>query len=126
MNKYTHGGVAQIDATVHFFDSPGQVEWYWRLLKKGFWHVSVTVHTSRGTVTVDPRMSFIDVQRGTMLGFGATGVRVQRDVPLGSPPWAVLAPGTCVSIVKACLGIRAWWVLTPHQLYKYLQKHGAQ
>jgi hypothetical protein len=32
---------------------------------------------------------------------------------------------TCVEQVKAFLGIRAWWILTPKQLYKYLRgKHG--
>lgn len=128
MNKYPHGGVAYIDATVHFFDSSGQIEWYWRLFKKGFWHVAVTLTDVNGReVTVDPRMTFIDVVREEIAGFrlGSTNLRIKRRIPLSDPPWAILAPGTCVTIVKACLGIRAWWVLTPYQLYKYLKKHGS-
>lgn len=31
---------------------------------------------------------------------------------------------TCVTVVKHLLGIRAWWILTPHQLYRYLQQGG--
>jgi len=29
---------------------------------------------------------------------------------------------TCVSTVKHLLGIRAWWIVTPKQLYNYLTK----
>lgn len=41
-----------------------------------------------------------------------------------APPRAplVLRPHTCVETVKAVLGIRAWWVLTPWQLYRHLKE----
>lgn len=29
---------------------------------------------------------------------------------------------TCVGHVKQILGINAWWILTPYQLYRYLEK----
>lgn len=35
----------------------------------------------------------------------------------------IFAPWTCVEAAKALLGIRAWWVLTPYQLYKYCEAH---
>lgn len=39
-------------------------------------------------------------------------------------PW-VWAPVTCVEIVKACLGIRRFWLWTPRQLGRYLRRrHG--
>lgn len=121
MNKYRVGGVAHIDATVHYFNSAGQVEWYWRLLKAGFWHVAITLHTREGDVYVDPRMAYVSVRRGTT-SIGGHEQKVQASVPLSSPPWGVLMPATCVSIVKSILGIRAWWVLTPWQLAKYIEK----
>jgi len=31
---------------------------------------------------------------------------------------------TCVSIVKNMLGIRAWWIITPRQLERYIQNRG--
>lgn len=31
---------------------------------------------------------------------------------------------SCVETIKALLGIRAFWVITPYQLYKYLKKGG--
>lgn len=39
-------------------------------------------------------------------------------------PQAILGVGTCVSIVKNFLGVRAWWIITPKQLEKYLKKKG--
>lgn len=30
---------------------------------------------------------------------------------------------TCVSMVKHLLGIRAWWVVTPKQLYNYIRSN---
>ena len=32
---------------------------------------------------------------------------------------------TCVSVVKGVMGQRAWWILTPLQLYYYLLRKGA-
>lgn len=32
---------------------------------------------------------------------------------------------TCVSVPKAVMGIKAWWILTPKQLYNYLLSIGA-
>lgn len=33
---------------------------------------------------------------------------------------------TCVTVTKAMLGVHAWWIWTPRQLYKYLLRHGAR
>ena len=38
--------------------------------------------------------------------------------------WCLIGPMSCVEIVKAALGIRAFWVRTPWQLYKYIRKRG--
>ena len=35
-------------------------------------------------------------------------------------------PMTCVETVKALLGIRAWWIITPRQLYRRLRADGAK
>ena len=34
-----------------------------------------------------------------------------------------LAPWTCTEMMKSLLGIRAWWVITPYQLFKYCEAH---
>lgn len=122
MNKFD-GGPAEIDATVFYFCSPGQVEWYWRLFRYPFWHVAIALHTAEGTIVIDPRMSYVSTRLclpGTEIFPRSVRQRVRVKVDLSDPPWAFMIPGTCVSIVKAFLGLRAWWVLTPYQLYRYL------
>lgn len=37
--------------------------------------------------------------------------------------WFDFGPPTCVEVVKMALGIRAFWVRTPYQLYRYIAKH---
>jgi len=36
---------------------------------------------------------------------------------------SIFAPWTCVEAMKSLLGIRAWWVITPYQLFKYCEAH---
>lgn len=36
--------------------------------------------------------------------------------------WFDIGPFTCVEAVKVALGIRAFWVRTPYQLFKYIQR----
>jgi len=50
-------------------------------------------------------------------------VRVEIDDRVGYIPRGLL---TCVSGLKALLGVRAWWVITPNQLYRYLKRIGAE
>lgn len=49
-------------------------------------------------------------------------VRVEIDDRVGYIP---RGPLTCVSGIKALLGMQAWWVLTPLQLHKHLVRRGA-
>ena len=43
----------------------------------------------------------------------------------GKPRAMMRGPMTCVEFVKAILGIRRPWIVTPHQLYRYLRSTGA-
>lgn len=38
----------------------------------------------------------------------------------------LFAPWTCVEAMKSLLGIRAWWVITPYQLFKYCEAQDAK
>ena len=38
--------------------------------------------------------------------------------------WFDIGPNTCVEVVKMALGFRAFWVRTPFQLFKFLQRRG--
>lgn len=49
------------------------------------------------------------------------GLKAVRTVVRDAPPKAApMAPATCVEAVKRVLGIHAWTVMTPRQLYDYL------
>lgn len=71
------------------------------------------------TVWTDPIKLTEDLYRE-----GATAV-LQVSMPL--PPAYVHTPAvrlmTCVTVVKAVLGLRACWVWTPKQLFTYLVRH---
>lgn len=62
--------------------------------------------------------SFLDLEEVTDI----LRVRVDIDREIGYIPRGML---TCVSGTKSLLGVRAWWVLTPKQLYRYLLENGA-
>lgn len=38
--------------------------------------------------------------------------------------WCDFGPQTCVEVAKMALGIRAFWVRTPYQLFNYIQRRG--
>lgn len=54
---------------------------------------------------------------------GVTVQRVTVSKPLfGIRSWFDMGPPSCVEIAKAALGIRAFFVRTPWQLYKYIRE----
>lgn len=57
---------------------------------------------------------------------GATAI-VKQTVNL-PPPRIFTFRGliTCVSLIKACLGIKNWRIITPKQLFEYLIRDGAE
>lgn len=38
--------------------------------------------------------------------------------------WCDFGPPTCVEVVKMMLGFRSFWIRTPYQLFKYIQRRG--
>ena len=48
---------------------------------------------------------------------------VEKTPLLGYNPRGIM---TCVSTVKPLLGLRAWWVMTPYQLWNHLIYNGAE
>ena len=42
------------------------------------------------------------------------------DIDVGKWKTNILLFGSCVGIIKNMLGIRAWWVITPKQLERYI------
>ena len=52
-------------------------------------------------------------------------VIVEVDVTVSSRvPYFIVGPRSCVNIIKSLLGVHAWHVQTPRQLFKYLVGRG--
>lgn len=114
---------------------PWWLAWLGRCLKPGFGHVSVLWFDPRGKAwcwagklsgglhvcPVDGRVAFADL---AFLYEEATVVLpVRRPCRAGGvdEPFMMLGVMTCVSVVKAVLGLRAPWVVTPWQLYRRIR-----
>lgn len=78
---------------------------------------------------VDPRSNGMNVMVATVpqiLDDGYDGVYyASYEVPDYQRGWRPRGLLTCVSVIKHLLGVRAWWIITPHQLYRHLEKQGA-
>lgn len=64
----------------------------------------------------DIRIALADVRYTAIIKVGAW-----RKIKRWRTPWPVAF--TCVEQIKALLGISAWWIITPWQLYKHLGGH---
>lgn len=114
--------------TVVVFHNHGDF-WFSRFLQPGFRHVFICVRDGGQWIRIDG-----------MRGLPEVAVLTDFDIYCSEPGFEVLEvnayraerplflmAGTCVGLVKAVLGVRAFNVLTPYQLYKYLKrsvKHG--
>ncbi|CAL9954716.1 hypothetical protein VPHD456G2_0002 [Vibrio phage D456 g2] len=60
------------------------------------------------------------------LGYTVQVVSLERRQVKKNRVWQILAPHSCVEFVKDFLGISAYFVITPYQLFKHLERlsHG--
>lgn len=105
--------------------------WVWlRLLRRGYWHVCAWVQAGDNWVLIDPLASGTLVMVtacNTETLIGAYDRQPVRLLMVDIPPPGLHPPrphgvGSCVDAVKRLIGLRAWWVVTPYQLYRHLKK----
>lgn len=110
--------------------------WFAKHLKQGFRHVELARSVQYGPNPEDviwlhvlPTFETLDVEVALdstppwIRCPDATCQRVRVVHRLGAVrSWFDIGPPTCVEIVKTALGIRAFWVRTPYQLYKYINR----
>lgn len=98
-----------------------------RFLARGFRHCFVARRGRQGWVLMDGRMGVPELEAiappeyDLAAAYRAMGHRViatrrRRARML----WPFMA-ATCVGAAKRLLGIHAWWVITPRQLWRYLE-----
>ena len=111
----------------------GQADLPWlRMLRRGFRHCFVIIHDGSTWLSVDPMLHRMEVYAHHHLpkdfdlpcwleNRGQRVIPVDRGAtPVRPAPWGFF---TCVEAVKRVLGIHARFVVTPWQLYRYLNKN---
>lgn len=101
--------------------------WWTRLIDQRFVHVEVWWHLGDDYwVAVRPNHSHMTCD--VMIGAPRVGensvTKLQTVTCLrqATTPMLPIGMKTCVTVVKAVLGVRAAWVLTPKQLYRHIRK----
>jgi len=112
--------------------------WFFRGLKKGFQHVElarpirigpeigdvVWLHMLPAFEMLDAELAF-DSRPPWVRCPESTVQKVTAMRPKGKVrSWFHIGPITCVEAVKWALGIRSFWLRTPWQLYRYIQRRG--
>lgn len=110
----------------------GQTGVCWlRWLKPGYRHCFVAVDDGIEWLTVDPLLHRLEIRASGLPSafdlaaeYRRMALAVIEVVPLAVPmrcaPFGLF---TCVETAKRLLGIRARWVFTPWQLYRWLHAH---
>ncbi len=113
-------------ALVAFNDNGAQ--WTARFLKPGFSHVFVALLGEHGWIVVEgesgnPTALIVCAADYDLKAFyEARGCTVVETVVQHRRHRPRLVAGTCLGLVKAFIGVGAPWIVTPHQLYRYLTR----
>lgn len=110
------------------FSGEADLPWL-KILKEGYRHCYVLINDGKHWITIDPLSNYMDVTvHDLSLDFNLPlwmrnrgYIIVAADIQHldKQAPWM---PFSCVEAVKRVLGIHKSFMLTPWQLYKYLQK----
>lgn len=112
----------------------GSQPWYLRVLNPRWRHCLVLRHQADNQVLIAEHLGSLmrieaqprslgDAVRDLQHRHAALVLLVEAHH--GKPRAMMRGPMTCVEFVKAILGIRRPWIVTPHQLYRYLRSTGA-
>jgi hypothetical protein len=99
-----------------------------KILKKGFRHCFVILQQDARWMLIDPRCDMTEVKllphpvHFNFPRYFQQQGKIVLKVPRQATPRKVapLFPMSCVETVKRMIGLHRRFILTPHQLYKYL------
>lgn len=109
--KYLHPDFRHVELTRPIPYGPGITDVMWL-------HLIPTYETLDTELSFDPRPPWERCPGATVQK--ATALRAFDTVR----SWWDFGPTTCVEVAKMALGIRAFWVRSPLQLFKYIQRRG--
>lgn len=104
--------------------------WWLRWLRPGFRHCFAAVDDGAQWLTIDPLLHRLEIRASGLpsaFDLAAEYRRMNLIVLVIGPPPVVLRTApfgifSCVETVKRVLGLRARWVFTPWQLYRFLER----
>jgi len=118
----------EIDWIIVFSDKERLQPWD-LFTSKGYRHCFAIRWDGFNWILIDPLGSWLEVQvmpygidenvpaKMLELGHNLLYVRKSR-----SNKFIVRGPMTCVNIMKHLIGLKAFWIITPKQLYNYLKR----
>jgi len=103
-----------------------KLAWWNFMLKKEFTHVDVYIGIAGGYLLIQPNLTGIGLYEHyctekEILSLDKTKFQyyiVSEDQIKPRARGLI----TCVSIVKSLLYVKKWWIITPFQLYKYIER----
>ncbi len=101
-----------------------------KLFREGFRHCFMMMLQNDRWILIDPRSNKTDVhllphpKSFNFPRYYAQQGKTVLKIPTLSVPSKILSPFpvSCVETLKRMIGLHAWWVMTPYQLYKKLLK----
>ena len=129
MSTHAGAGLGPAEYLVVYYERESTSAWWTRWVDDAFAHVEVWWHLGEGYwVALRPNHSHVtcDIMVGAPVPGEnrATAVQSVRCERSAQTPMRPFGMKTCVSIVKAVLGVRSARVQTPKQLYDYITKRG--
>lgn len=98
------------------------------ICKPGFRHCFAYTDVDGGYLVVDARANGMDaavISEDERVVLCAPVTALAHGIQWFRRGYRPRGPLTCVNVIKHLLGIRAFWVNTPEQLYDYLKKREA-
>ena len=115
-----------------YFTYASRPHWWTRLLKPGFSHIYLVEYLPQGCIVINPNISSLEIKyylTGENLPDNlyqlAIPVDIKTDIDLCKKQPIFPRLFTCVEVIKSILGITKRSIITPYQLYKYIneEKH---
>jgi hypothetical protein len=101
---------------------PAKVHWIRHFLNRSIGHCYIVEPHNGKWLVINKSYCSLDIFVIDDLGDRIKGKRVIKVERRLSHGYGAML-NTCVGLVKARIGIKAAWVQTPKQLYKYLRSH---
>lgn len=112
---------------IYLFFCPG-TSWRCNFIKKDFGHCYVVEKTRDGWFIFDPTPNGLKshvvkthIFLPKFIKKRTHHIMIECSKTLNKEKFLIT---DCVGMCKYFLGIKAWWIITPWQLYKYVRKHG--